>query len=97
METIESDFSYLINNDLYVFGGNTNDETKIQCGKQLGNIIWKLHLPTMKWSCSEKLNVDSDLFNLGYRKFLNNQDKIYYITDVFYEIDTKKNTIKKMN
>ena len=28
----------------------TKDESKTQCGKQLGNTIWSLHLPTMKWS-----------------------------------------------
>ena len=95
LETRENAYSYLIENDLYVFGGNTKDENKIQCGKQLGNTIWKLNLPTMKWSNEGEVNKFSKSDYLWHRLFSNNQEKIYIITDEINEIDPNNNSIKK--
>ena len=97
METRENALSYLIKNDLYVFGGNTKDETKIQTSRHLDNIIWRLHLPTMQWSCHGKINGIANLDYLGNRLNNENQDKIYIITDVVNELDPKKNIFRKSN
>ncbi len=90
METREGAFSYLINKDLYIFGGNTKDENKIPCGKQLDTTIWKLHLPTMRWSCKGNINLDYKRTRL----FDQNQEKLYLITNQFNVIDPEKNTLK---
>jgi len=90
METRESAFSYLINKDLYVFGGMTKDEKKIEGGKQLDTTIWQLHLPTMQWRCKGNLNLDYKRTRL----FNQNQENLYFITDTFNEINPKKNYFK---
>jgi hypothetical protein len=94
-ETREGAFSYLIKNDLYVFGGYTKDETKTQFAKQLDTSIWKLHLPTMQWSCQGSVNGISKYDILGCILFSKNGMKLYFLADVFNEIDLEKNTIKK--
>ena len=96
METRESAFSYLINKDLYVFGGNTKDENKTQCGKQLDSTVWKLHLPTMKWTFKGRISGDSNL-KCAENKLVNNnnQDNLFFMTDAYYEIFLNKNNIKK--
>lgn len=95
MEPREGAFSYIINTDLYVFGGNTKDENKIQCGKQLDNTIWRLHLPTMQWNCQGKVSGISKLEYLSNKLIFNNQEKTCFITDVFNVIDPEKNTLEK--
>ena len=50
IEARESAFSYIVDNNFYVFGGNTKSETNIQTSIRLDNTVWKLHLPTMKWN-----------------------------------------------
>jgi hypothetical protein len=95
METREGAFSYLINNNLYIFGGNTKDVNKNQCNKELGNTIWKLHLPTMKWSNEGEVNGLSKSNYLWYRLFSSSQGKTYIITDEINEIDPNNNSIKK--
>ena len=95
LETREWAFSYIVNNDLYVSGGNTKDESKTQCGKQLGNTIWSLHLPTMKWSRKGEVSGIKNLDYLGYRLFSNSQGKIYIITNEFNVIDPEKNSMEK--
>ncbi|MGV1011063.1 MAG: hypothetical protein ACOYBS_01340 [Flavobacterium sp.] len=95
METSAGAFSYLINDDLYVFGGNTKDETKVEGAKQFDNTIWRLHLPTMQWSCQGKVSGISKLEYLSNRLICNNQEKTYFITDVFNVINPEKNTLEK--
>jgi hypothetical protein len=97
METRESAFSYLINNNLYVFGGNTKDEAKITTSIHLNNNIWRLNLTTMEWSCQGKINGITNLDYIGNRLNNENQDKIYIITDVVNELDFKKNIFRKSN
>ena len=90
METREDAFSYLINANLYVFGGMTKDEKKVEGGKQLDTTIWQLHLPTMQWSCKGNINLDYKRTRL----FDQNQENLYFITDTFNEINPKKNYFK---
>jgi hypothetical protein len=90
-------YSYLVNENLYVFGGEEEDSSNCLIPKKCDNTIWKLHLPTMQWHKIGKL--DSNL--LAQNTFLpfSANDKLYLIsTNIFgtvYEVDIVKNTIKK--
>jgi hypothetical protein len=95
LETRKNALSYLINNDLYVFGGYTNDETKIQWGKPLDNTIWQLHLPSMKWICKGEVNLIQILNYGDYRLFNNNQENIFLISNEFNIINPRKNIMEK--
>lgn len=95
LETRKNAFSYQINNDLYVFGGFTNDETKIQWGKRLDETIWQLHLPNMKWICVGEVNLIQNLDYGDFRLFNNNQENIYLISNEFIIINPRKNIIEK--
>jgi len=95
LETRASAFSYLINNDLYIFGGGTKDETKVAGGKQLDNNLWRLHLPTMQWSCNKEVYGISKDDILECILFSQHKNNLYLISNNFNEIDLKKNTLKK--
>lgn len=94
--TRESAFSYLIKNNLYVFGGNTQEDTRIKSKQQLDNTIWKLHLPTMKWYNSGEIN-EIPKVNLRSKLLSNNFEKIFLITNEYTIVDPKKNTIEKFD
>lgn len=95
MQTRSHGLSYLKKNDLFVFGGNTKDETKIEGVKPLENTIWRLHLPTMKWSCQGEASGISKYDYLENRMFYNKLEKTYLITNTFNIINPEKNTIEK--
>lgn len=95
LKTRESAFYYLNNNDLYIFAGNTKDETNLTSGKKLDNSVWKLHLPTMEWSCTGEITKAINFDCTRYRLFSNKLDKIYYIDDFYHEISIKKNIVTK--
>jgi hypothetical protein len=90
-------YSYLVNEDLYFFGGEEEDSANFLNAKKCDNTIWRLHLPTMQWHKIGKF--DSNL--LGQNTFLSfpANDKLYLIsTNVYgivFEVDVVKNTIKK--
>ena len=95
LETRAGAFSYLINNDLYIFGGDKEDKNNVLIRKQLDNSVWRLYLPTMQWSSCGEVN---GITNLDYLKNLllnKNQEKIYMITNEFNIIDPIKNNIEK--
>ena len=95
VDTRESAFSYMIDNNLYVFGGFTKNEKKVIGGKLLDNTIWRLHLPTMQWYCSGQIRKENHIDISRCRLFSSNLDKMYYISDIYNEIDFKKNIVKK--
>lgn len=68
---------------------------KIQHGKKLDNTIWKLNLPTMKWSCYGQAIGISKLDNIKNVLFNNNQKKKYLINNEFNIINPTKNTLVK--
>lgn len=95
METGQSFFSYFINDNLFLFGGVTNDEDNVIGRKILDNTIWKLHLPTMKWS---RHGEAKGITNVDYLKsvlFNNYQENVYLITNDFYIINPVNNLIQK--
>lgn len=90
-------YSYVVNENLYVFGGYEEDPNDILNAKKCDNTVWRLHLPTMHWDNMGKF--DSSL--LGQNTFLSfpANDKLYLISTSTYgtvfEVDMVKNTIKK--
>jgi hypothetical protein len=90
-------YSYLANENLYVFGGDEEDSSNILNFKKCDNTVWRLHLPTMQWYKIGKF--DSSL--LGQNTFLpfSANDKLYLISTsvygIVFEVDIVKNTIKK--
>ncbi len=90
-------YSYVVNENLYVFGGEEEDSSNILNPKKCDNSVWRLHLPTIKWHRMGKF--DSNL--VGQNTFLSfpANDKIYLISTniygIVFEVDIVKNTIKK--
>ena len=86
----------IIKDDLYVFAGKEENLLDIYGSKKCDNIIWKLHLPDMKWSKYGQFNDPLFYNNLISFTF---KDKLYcYDIHSFgyvKEIDFIKNTIKK--
>jgi hypothetical protein len=89
-------YSYLVNENLYVFGGDEEDPTNFPNYKKCDNTIWKLHLPSMQWSKIGRFDANV-LANNTYSSFTAN-GKLYLIPTNFYseilEIDIEKNTLK---
>jgi len=92
-------YSLLVNENLYVFGGIEENTENILNIKKCDNTVYRLHLPTMQWNKIGKF--DSNF--LGENSFVTFQanDKLYLISSNYYgntyEIDIKKNTIKKFS
>lgn len=90
-------YSYVVNENLYVFGGEEDDPSNFLNPKKCDNTVWRLNFPTMKWDNMGKF--DSSL--LGQNTFLPfpANDKLYLISTSIYgivfEVDMVKNTIKK--
>jgi hypothetical protein len=89
-------YSYLLNENLYVFGGDQEDPKNFPNFKKCDNIIWRLNLPTMKWYKMGRM--DSTLLsNNSYSSFFAN-GTLYLISNSNYsdilEIDIEKNTLK---
>lgn len=92
-------YSYVVNENLYVFGGDEEDPSNFPNFKKCDNTVWRLHLPTMKWHTMGKF----DLSLLGENKFLTftANGKFYLIIrdnyGIVFEVNIVKNTIKKFN
>lgn len=85
-------FSYLKGDDLFVFGGEAKDINQISSTKLLDNKIWKLHLPTMKWSCVGEYNQNSIKFNII--NVFNDSRRLYFQSrQYFLEFDFFSNKI----
>nr|WP_315184902.1 hypothetical protein [uncultured Flavobacterium sp.] len=90
-------YSYVVDENLYVFGGDEENPIHFANPKKCDNTIWRLHLPTMHWHKMGKF--DSSL--LGQNTFLSfpANDKLYLISTniygIVFEVDILKNTIKK--
>jgi hypothetical protein len=97
LETRAYAYSYIKNNELYIFGGVTKDENKAPGGKPTDNTIYKLNLLTMKWNIEGSINGISNIDYFGLRFFSNSKNKLYIMSDFFYEIDPIKNVITKSN
>ena len=61
----------------------------------MDNTVWKLHLSTMKWSNIGVINGISKNDILVCNLLSKKDNKFYILTDVFNEIDLKKNILKK--
>lgn len=95
LETRAGSLSYLIDNNLYIYGGVKKDENNVLGRKKLDNLIWRLNLPTMQWSCSGMKSNVTQLDNLAFTLFKRNPAIINYITDVYNEIYTEKNIVNE--
>lgn len=95
METRAGGFSYIFNNDLYIFGGDQKDKKNVLKRKKLDNSVWRLYLPTMQWSNCGEVNGVANLDYLKVESINENQEKIYLITSEFNIINPIKNTLEK--
>jgi hypothetical protein len=90
-------YSYCVDENLYVFGGDEEDTANFPNFKKCNNTIWRLHLPTMHWFKIGKF----DSHEFGQNSFLSfvAEGKLYLVLNSMigttYEIDIEKNTIKK--
>jgi hypothetical protein len=90
-------YSYVVDENLYVFGGDEENPVNFANPKKCDNTIWKLHLPTMHWHKMGKF--DSSL--LGQNTFLSfpANDKLYLIStniyEIAFEVDIVNNKLKK--
>lgn len=84
-------FSYIKGNDLYIFGGDAKDENKIPKGKFLDNKVWRLHLPSMRWSCVG--TYDQNETKNNFESFIYDSKKLYFHSAFFSELDVYTNKI----
>lgn len=86
----------LINDNLYVFGGNEENPKDYHGFKKCDNFIWKLHLPTKKW---QKLGAYKEQLNFNNLFSFNIKNKLLCfdgnINNNIIEIDILNNSIKK--
>jgi len=87
-------FSIAIGDNFYVFDGLMKNPYKVQDHiKVQDQTVWQLHLPTMQWSRYGKY----DPSFLGTETYISfkAEDKLYLLYEKIYEIDLKKNTLKR--
>ncbi len=80
--------------NLYVFGGYTNDGNHVPRSKKAQPLLWRLNLPTMTWSNDFQYNPNllSDFdIKIQYK------DKLYLIDGFFTEIDFTNKTASKFS
>jgi hypothetical protein len=86
----------VINDNLYVFGGNEENPKDYHGFKKCDNIVWKLHLPTKKWEKVGKYKSQLYFNSLSSFKIKN---KLYCFEENtnnnIIEIDIIKNSIKQ--
>jgi len=90
--------SVIVKDDLFVFGGYEKDESNFSQNKEVKPIIWKLHLPSMKWSQVGRFNSALHINTKdGIASSFTANNKLYLIPLMEYsytfEIDLKNNTI----
>ena len=84
-------FSFLKDDDLYIFCGSAKDENEISRMKLLDNKIWRLHLPTMQWDC---VGVYNERALKNNNEILGNDSKkLYSMGQYFIEYDIDINKI----
>ncbi len=85
-------YSLLDGNNLYVFGGFTNDNNNVPRGKKVEPLLFKLYLPTMTWSYVSRYNP-----NLLYDSDIKIQDKpkLYLLEGLITEINFTQKTANK--
>ena len=90
-------YSYIVNDNLYVFGGDEDDPSKFPNFKKCDNTVWRLNLPTMQWHKIGKF--DSSLLGQDTYLTFSANNKFYLISNYnlgnAFEVDITKNTIKK--
>ncbi|MEY2692377.1 MAG: hypothetical protein RIT03_767 [Bacteroidota bacterium] len=88
-------FSYIKENELYIFGGAAKDENDITEDKPLDNKVWRLHLPSMQWNCVGKFN--ENLKKNEVEIIGQNKHKLCLIRQHFIELDFYSNKIHTYN
>jgi hypothetical protein len=88
-------YSYILGEDLYVFGGILKDENNVPNSKPLDNKLWRLHLPTMRWFCEG--NVNSKTIEKETEFHIQDSKKLYIFSRFFSEIDLRSNKIYVYN
>lgn len=91
-EPRRSAYRYLNNNNLYLFGGYTDNANDILINKPVSPILWKLNLPTMTWSSVGQYN--PDLLTEFWEK-IQIKNKLYLIDAYIIELDFAKKITKK--
>lgn len=90
-------YSYLVNENLYVFSGDEEDPTNFPNFKKCDNTIWRLNLPSMQWYKIGKF--DSYLLDKNTYLPFSANGKLYLISNSLlgtaYEVDIVGNTLKK--
>ena len=86
-------FSYLKENNLYIFGGTTKDLNHIPEKKTIENFIWRLYLPKMQWYCEGIYNPILQSINPTNNNLSNGN--LLYISTTYFEINPSKNKIYK--
>lgn len=90
-------YSYVVNENLYVFGGFEDNLSNILAPIKCDNTVWRLNIPTMKWHNMGKF----DMSMLDQHTFLTfpANNKLYLVAITAYgmvfEVDIENNTIKK--
>lgn len=85
-------YAYRDNNNLYLFGGFTDDDGDVFKSKPVQSQLWKLHLPTMTWSSIGSYN--ADLLTASEKK-VQIKNKLYLIDAYIVEIDFTNKIAKK--
>ena len=85
-------YNYRDNNNLYLFGGFTSDDSDILISKPVQSQLWKLNLPTMTWSSIGLYN--ADLLTASEKK-VQIKNKLYLIDAYIIEIDFTNKIVKK--
>lgn len=89
-------FGILINDNLYVFGGNEENPKDYHDFRKCDNVLWKLHLSTKKW---EKVGKFKDQLNFSSLSSFKIKNKLFCydgnLNKNIIEIDILNNSIKK--
>ncbi len=93
IESRAAPFSYLKENNFYVFGGTTKDLDHIPEKKIVENFIWKLYLPKMQWFCIGKYNPILQTINPTSNVLLNGN--LLFISTTYFEINESENKLYK--
>ncbi|BDB52418.1 hypothetical protein GENT11_07300 [Flavobacterium ammonificans] len=85
-------YNYRDNNNLYLFGGFTGDDSDILISKPVQSQLWELNLHTMTWSSIGSYN--ADLLTASEKK-VQIKNKLYLIDAYIIEIDFTNKIAKK--
>lgn len=85
---------YLSENNLYLFGGYNDSPNKPSLTK-INNILWKLNLPTMRWSKEGEVNITLQQNNSQDIWIDNNKKRIVTLSSTYNKVDFKKNSVER--